>query len=579
LAAAVKYVRTREGVYQYERRVPARIQRDTRRFADLFGSKKLYRKSLGTKNTSDMFAAARAAHDLFEKLVGERSSVPAVVVGQLKASRILCDDDLVAIADQYEQVTAEPFERMHRRADVNPSAAAELERMTYEFERQAESLAASLRSRTPDAEALSIEPHTVADCLVAEGGFVALPGSEERGAIIGAVRAGMERGYTRISSLIAGTVTPKLRPTLAPVAVAKGLTLADAVTAYIEGRKTSAKAISEIRLSLRQFEEVVGSKALNAITKSDVHTFLRHAASRVVGGRTEGSVVRPISETTLGKRLRMLGSVTNYARDTGSYEGDNPFVNIKVGAFAAPIDKVLMPDKRRFHKAELNSILNHPWFTGCRSNHFKYERGNHRLMGSYFWVPIVAMYTGCRASELGGLRVRDVVLEAEYPHIVVRDNEYRRTKSQRTRRVPILDALIAIGFQAYFREILHSGSDRVFPDWKPARTLNEHGDADLAWSNSGVIRAFNRNVVEQSLGGVLDTSARREVTFHSFRGSFKAMLGSYANVPTTYINEVVGHSKEELDQRYIGEISIEETYPLIHSCDYQGLILPTPPTG
>lgn len=137
---------------------------------------------------------------------------------------------------------------------------------------------------------------------------------------------------------------------------------------------------------------------------------------------------------------------------------------MKTEAFAKTANKAIMPDKRRLQISELNAIFAHPWFTGCRSATETNKPGQFRLTGAEFWVPIVALFTGCRAAELGGLKVSEVMMEGPCPHLIIRDNEYRRTKSKRTRRVPVLDALIAMGFPAYVHRIRAGGHDRLFPD-------------------------------------------------------------------------------------------------------------------
>ena len=44
-----------------------------------------------------------------------------------------------------------------------------------------------------------------------------------------------------------------------------------------------------------------------------------------------------------------------------------------------------------------------------------------------------------------------------------------------------------------------------------------------------------------------------------------------------FINEVIGHAKSELDERYVGSIAIEETYPAMRHCNYVGLVIPPAP--
>lgn len=579
MAATVKHVRLREGVFQYERRVPIRIRSDPRRFAELFGSKVLFRRSLGTKDDGEMFVAAKAVHNEFERLVAGGKSVGAAskpIPVSPVATRAVTDEDIAAIVDRYADVTAQPFERLNLRRNVDGRAAAEYARMEYELERDAEGIAASLRSFGDDGDALSLGPKAEAAFVIAEQGFNAPEGSMERGAIVGAVRAGIERGYKRISDLSEGKAAPRLGNAKVAAEAPKALMLADVVERYLKARDTSKKLASETRLALRQFEHVAGRKALCAIERADVCKFVEYVASHTVGGKTPGSIFRPISEQSIKKRITMLGSVVNHVRDTGLFEGSNPFSGIKTSAFAKKVDPSIMPEKRRFYVEEINRLFEHPWFTGCKSAGDKYKPGSYRLRGSEFWVPIVALYTGCRAGELAGLTISEVRMNDRYPHFIIRPNKYRGVKSGHMREVPILDALIAIGFIDYVQRIAKAGHVRLFPDWTVSAALASKDADDPAWSNAKIIRAFNRNVAATALGDKRNENARLETTFHSFRGAFKMMLAKN-KVPFMTLNKVIAHSPNELDKRYLSQMSIEETYPDVHSCDYDGIILPTAP--
>lgn len=577
MTATIPYIRRRDGVLQYERRVPLRVQQDSSLFAAAFQNRPLFRRSLRTKCHHEAALLYPGINREFEALL--RGSQPEVCkTPQAKViERRVTDHDLSSIAARYESLIAEPFERLHRKADVCPVAAAELNRLENELELNAEDIRAALRNRNDDSEAIVLRPVGEADALIEEVGFFAPVGSETRGAIIGAVRSGMEQGYRRVAALSTGEEAPRLTGKAAPTIRQSSLTLADAVERYISVRQPSAKAISETRLALRQFEEVVGRKALAAIARDEVYSVVEYLSKKMVGGKTTESVVRPLSEQSIRKRLRMLGSAVNFMRDRQLYTGDNPFADLRLSRHVAPIDKAIMPSKRRFQISELNAVFTHPWFTGCESDSKPYTPGNHRLTDERFWVPVLALFTGCRAGELGGMKVSEVRLDHSYPHFIVRDNEYRRTKSGRARSVPILQALLDLGFAEYVASVNDGKIDRLFPRWIAPKRKGATEADDPAWSNSGVVRAFNRNVVPAALGSILPTGARREVTFHSFRGAFKAMVGTWPNVPSLIYDEVVGHKQSDLNERYIGEVTIEETYPVMRDCSFKGLHLPTPP--
>ena len=569
----VPYVKTRDGVWQYERRVPAHIRRDRRRFAELFDSKPLYRRSLGTKDYTAMLAALDRVHREYERLIGATVNAGARIKA-VPSTRVVTDEDLQAIARRYFDLTVQSVERLHRLANVDAAAANELERIENAIELDGELIRATLSGRFNAPEGPILRPEDEARHVIADFGFVAPEGSEELGAVVGAVRLGMQKGFARLAALSAGDSSPSLPAPVVNRPQKLSHTLRHAVESYLKDRTVPAKAASETRLALRQFESVAGNKLLAAITRDDMVRFVRHLSDQQVGGKSAGSVIRHLSHHTIGKRLRMLSAALSHAIELGHLDADNPALGIKVAKLAKAADKRVMPDKRRFKVEELNRIFQHPWFTGCKSATEKHLPGTHRLLGSEYWAPVVSVLTGCRAGELGGMKLIEVRLEGRFPHFVVRPNEYRRIKGNRTRCVPILDALLELGFAGYVERIAATGADRLFPDW--VARISKGGDQAgyPAWSNGNIIRSFNRTVIPWALGNQMEDGARRDVTFHSFRGAFKAMLGTSNKLPLNVVHEVIGHAKSELDERYIGELTIEETYPLVHRCRYDGLIIP-----
>lgn len=574
MTANLPYFRIRDGVYQYERRVPQSIKNNPTLFAARFGARSLFRVSLHSKNRVEALKAYQTAHDRFETLarLGD-SSEKFDRLAQPCLTRVLTDHDLEKISERYSRLTAAPFETLHSKANVCEAAAAEWDRMLSDFEMDAERIRAFVNGRQ-DAEGVTLHPVTEAKMIASQYRFGAPPNSEQFGAIIGAVRDGIVKGYKRISAIANGDELPSLRATDSLEKEVPPLTLFEATENFLTSKNLSVKYISETRLALMQFEAAVGRKSLHSTTRKDAYKFAEHLANQTVGGKTVGSIVRHLSEASISKRVRMLTTVVNHAIDSGTFDGDNFFLNLKVGKIAKPVNKAFMPDKRRFFVHELNAVFRHPWFTGCKSSSIKFQPGPHRLCGSEYWAPILAAYTGCRVAEIAGLKVRDIVLDSATPHIVVRPNEYRTIKNGKTRYVPILDALLDFGFDTYVEKVRSAGNERVFPDWNaPMRKGSQEHDFP-AWSNSRLIRSFNREIIPSQLSYLLSPEARREVTFHSFRGAFKAMLAINNLVPQTIVNAIVGHKNDELDERYMSDISIEETYPVVKGLNYTDLYIP-----
>ena len=79
-----------------------------------------------------------------------------------------------------------------------------------------------------------------------------------------------------------------------------------------------------------------------------------------------------------------------------------------------------------------------------------------------------------------------------------------------------------------------------------------------------------------ALGDRLSPGVRQDVTFHAFRGAFKGdAWHDQSDSDQHRFMRLSAMRSPELDDRYIGEITIEETYPEVHGCRYNGLTLPT----
>jgi integrase len=560
-------------VYQYTRRVPDSVVNRPERFAAFFRSQPIFRRSLKTKDQAAVYAAAQRVHDEFEDLLAQ-------ALGRLQPVRTLPETpprtvtqaDLDRLTTDYREAVIRPFRRAYLLADADPLQAQELERLYYQLDLDAEDMRNAFK---PGATSTEFQPETIRETaawVIAHNHFDAPEGSQEFGLIAAAIRAGKEQGYDYVDDLRAGKVAPALPVSKDAKSASRGITLRQAVDKYIEQKSFGKKPSSEIRLSLTIFENLIGNKALTAITRTDFHTYVDHLSNQMVGGKSAGSIKRPISPQTVKKRLGILCAAINFAIARDWFDGRNPASDIKIDAFAKEPDKALMPDKRAFKTAELIALFKYPWFTGCRSATDTHSPGFYRLIGAEYWVPIVALYTGCRATELGGLRVAEVILDDDHPHLVIRANQYRRIKNNEARNVPILDALLKIGFATYVERVRDSGADRLFPDW-------DKGSGDNSgWGNSKLIRSFNRTVIPTALKKTLTPDARTEVTFHNFRSAFKTMLvSSDKNLHPNIINEVVGHAKGEMDARYVGKVPIEVTYEAVRGCDYKGLTIPSLP--
>lgn len=534
-----------------------------------------------TKDQAVAMSRFAAADDTFNQLVSLASGVPRDVVPSVARRPQLprfavTVARLEAIKDSVVNLTLRPWRQMSTHAENGGDWHAEFNRMKAQRDDDAERLRSILVDREDCLDPRMPNISAIAADFVEEARLDAPAGSDAFAAVQAYVRKGLIDGDEAIDQLFRHGHAEFLSAT---IDVPQQSSLLSSMFANYVATLKATRTVAEVKGAAKALIDAVGDMPLLELNAAHIRLFCEQQGKAMIGTKDPFSVRRPMSAATLKKKVSIIRAAINHAKHLGAVIPENPASGIDATKFVPARDTVKMPKKRPFRVPEINLILAHPWFTGCVSAIDSHTSGLHRLAGMHFWAPVVALMTGLRAGELGGLKVNEVKLEDTHPHIIVRPNEFRPTKSGGSRRVPILDCLTELGFAQFVSDARQRGAARLFDDWHPPqRALVGDIEPDLAWSNSALIRSFNRTVVPAMLGDGLLSGARREVTFHSFRGAFKTMLGMQRNhLPTNYVNEVVGHAKSTLDSSYIGEIPIEETYPAIRGCRYEGLILPAAP--
>ena len=122
---------------------------------------------------------------------------------------------------------------------------------------------------------------------------------------------------------------------------------------------------------------------------------------------------------------------------------------------------------------------------------------------SRFWIPLLALYTGCRLEEMASLYCEDVFKHEGLWCIDINDNHDRQVKNKNAiRSVPLHPFLVKqLRFPQYVDKIKAQGNERVFPDLK----MENHKYSNV------LSKRFNYYLRKKV--GITD----KEKTFHSFR--------------------------------------------------------------
>ncbi len=179
-------------------------------------------------------------------------------------------------------------------------------------------------------------------------------------------------------------------------------------------------------------------------------------------------------------------------------------------------DDIAKRDKRNpFSADQLLKIFNAPLYIGCMDGERGYANpGDQRPRNARFWVPLIALHTGCRLNEICQLDVTDIRLIDGVHCIVISEKSLVGTtdKSLKTgvseRIIPLHRNLLDCGLASYANQVSRAGEKKLFHDIDPGYK-GIRGVAFSKWFTQ-----FLRNA----------GAAAAKTCFHSFRHNFRDEL-------------------------------------------------------
>jgi integrase len=141
--------------------------------------------------------------------------------------------------------------------------------------------------------------------------------------------------------------------------------------------------------------------------------------------------------------------------------------------------------------------------------------------------------TGARLGEITGLRLSDVVLDHAVPHIVITPHDLRGTKTDNTRRVP----LVGVSLWSAERAVSNSkNQDFLFPRY--VNLTAKSGEQNRANSASATLNKWIKRTIGSS-----------EKTTHCFRHALIDRLRA-VEAPMELSDEITGHATPVVGRSY-----------------------------
>lgn len=327
--------------------------------------------------------------------------------------------------------------------------------------------------------------------------------------------------------------------------------LADVLDKWKAERTPQPRTVRDLTRTVKRFEAVVGKLAVQDVTKQHVIAFKDALLSE---GKSPGNI---------NVIIPFLGTLFNYAVDNDLIPA-NPAKGIKVA------DKRRAKDKRlHFDRDELKAMFSGPVHTdGARPVGGGGEAA--------YWLPLLALYTGARQTELGQLHPDDVYEESyEGPDgnelsawvMSFAENEERGQKVKTEgseRRIPIHPDLIALGLLKVVAAAKAERRARVFHKINPTAAGELMGN----WS-----KWFSRYL--RKVCGVAD----ERVVFHSFRHSFKHYARA-CGLDKAVNDAITGHDSGDVADDYGGlEYPLRPLVEGMARYRVPGFTLPPPPAS
>ncbi len=185
-------------------------------------------------------------------------------------------------------------------------------------------------------------------------------------------------------------------------------------------------------------------------------------------------------------------------------------------------------------------IFSSPLYQGNDADAYRCRPSTSITKDARYWLPLLALFTGCRRDEMVQARVADVRAQdhIHFIHINTVSDDGGRKKKVKTassrRMVPLHSRIIEAGFLTYVGKLKERGEMYLFPEID--QTVKEPAGSFGKWFDRFCARLAKMNRVPPGTG--IDSRTR---TFHSFRHTFKRACRD-AEISKDIHDELTGHA-------------------------------------
>lgn len=250
-----------------------------------------------------------------------------------------------------------------------------------------------------------------------------------------------------------------------------------------------------------------------------------------------------LNAITTNRHWGFLRQLTDWFRDY------HPLAKLDYGAFIVKDGRNQRSLRSAYTSAQGEELFSLPPWTGAKSHLKRVEPGELLVHDAWYWVPLIAWYSGMRRDEICGMEVGDVVEEDGVWLFHIRDNETRRIKTiSSERNLPVADELMRLGLPAYVAALRDAGEMLLFPELAAESGKGTMGDAyyKRIWtkiakalpfvSGGQGIHAFRHTAINSLKGAKISEAVAADFAGHALEGETQ---GRYSKDHIPLLKEAV----------------------------------------
>lgn len=221
-----------------------------------------------------------------------------------------------------------------------------------------------------------------------------------------------------------------------------------------------------------------------------------------------------MSTTTVNKNLNRISTLFEWIERHG-YAQKNYFKGLGLKS-----TKQAHEERKSFTSGDLRKLFSSEVFTEKKYKH-----------SYYYWLPLIALYSGARIEEICQLHLADIRAESGvWVFDINGDGDVKKLKTASSKRlIPIHSKLLQLGLLIRVQELCQQGKDRLFPELK--RQRDGYGQAASRWFNGRYRKSC----------GVTEEGK----TFHSFRHTVSNHL-KQKGIEENKTKSLLGHQIESM---------------------------------